>query len=766
MSKVTPLSARAVSALVMAVAASATAVATTWTPVPQSGVVRAPQMVQVYGAVAALKADGSVVTWGRSALGGDSSSVASDLSSGVERLFSSLEAFAALKTDGSVVAWGQNGRGGTPYGPAPSGSTAAAAGSLSSGVVDISSTESAFAARKADGSVVAWGRSSSGGAPDCSASNQCAPVPAGSLSSGVSRVYSSSYAFAALKSGGELVTWGYPGAGGDSTAVASSLASGVVDVRGTAEGAFAALKSDGSVVAWGDSAYGGDSSSVSGHLGAGVVALSATDGAFAALKSDGSAVAWGDSAYGGDASSVSAQLASGVTGIVGNRGAFVAQKADGSVVAWGGDYYGGNVSSSTSGVVNPPAGTLASGVASVLGSGDAFAALKTDGSVVTWGYGASGGDSSLASGSLGSGVTALFSGRYTFAALKADGSLVTWGDPAKGGDSSSVAPQLQSGVEFVVAGIESMAAMKADGSLVVWGTNGYGGSPYGPAPSGATAAAAGSLASGVVGVQSPLSPFFAPLQRSAPSASAGEASATVTVAAAPTPAGPAVASHVITAIPGGATCSISAPGGSCTMTGLSAGVSYSFTDTAVNPGGIATASAPSAPVVPSAAPAPANPSAAGGPTASGPSAPAGQASPAPRVRRLSLQVAPSPVYGGTTPSGAATPTSLRTVVVAPGAGTVRQIAYSAATGTERPGAHAAVRRATCSSTTQVSRAGAVTVSCALSTWARRTLRTRAIRARVVTTFIGSSGMRARSVRVVVIPRSSGRAASGRGAVTG
>ncbi len=45
---------------------------------------------------------GSVVTWGRSEYGGDSSSVASELSSRVTSIYSTYLAFAALKEDGSV----------------------------------------------------------------------------------------------------------------------------------------------------------------------------------------------------------------------------------------------------------------------------------------------------------------------------------------------------------------------------------------------------------------------------------------------------------------------------------------------------------------------------------------------------------------------------------------------------------------------------------------------------------------------------------------
>ena len=52
------------------------------------------------------KSDGSVVTWGDNNVGGNSSSVSSDLSSGVIDVIASNGAFKALKSDGSVVGWG------------------------------------------------------------------------------------------------------------------------------------------------------------------------------------------------------------------------------------------------------------------------------------------------------------------------------------------------------------------------------------------------------------------------------------------------------------------------------------------------------------------------------------------------------------------------------------------------------------------------------------------------------------------------------------
>ena len=59
---------------------------------------------------AALRKDGSVITWGWSDSGGDSSSVSSALQDSVKQIYSSWRGFAALKADGSVISWGNEGR--------------------------------------------------------------------------------------------------------------------------------------------------------------------------------------------------------------------------------------------------------------------------------------------------------------------------------------------------------------------------------------------------------------------------------------------------------------------------------------------------------------------------------------------------------------------------------------------------------------------------------------------------------------------------------
>ncbi|MFI3158419.1 MAG: proprotein convertase P-domain-containing protein [Methylococcaceae bacterium] len=263
----------------------------------------------------------------------------------------------------------------------------------------------------------------------------------------VSQIYSSGYAFAALRSDGSVVTWGYSGSGGNSSAVSAKL-NGTMDVTQifSTNNAFAALRSDGSVVTWGYSGSGGNSSSVSAKLNGAtdVTQIYSTYSAFAALRSDGSVITWGDSNDSGNSSAVSAKLngATDVTQICSTGYAFAALRNDGSVVTWGDNVSGGN-SNSVSAQLNG-----ATDVTQIYSTAGAFAALRSDGSVVTWGDSGYGGDSSAVSAQLNGAidVTQIYSTAYAFAALRSDGSMITWGDSGYGGSSSAVSTQLSSEV--------------------------------------------------------------------------------------------------------------------------------------------------------------------------------------------------------------------------------------------------------------------------------------------------------------------------------
>ncbi len=350
---------------------------------------------------AAVRTDGSVVTWGSATTGGDgklytnnggSKSVATQLDGTIDvtNVYSNSNAFAALRTDGSVVTWGSS------Y----SADSSAVAKQLD-GTIDVTSivsNENTFAAMRVDGSVITWGNSGYGGD-----SSTVAKQLDGTID--VTSVISNYGAFAAVRTDGSVVTWGYSGYGGNSSAVAKQL-DGTIDVTSivSTDSAFAAMRTDGSVITWGSS-YGGDSSSVASKLDGtiDVTSIALSGEAFAAIRTDGSVVTWGDYSYGGDSSGVASKLDGtvDVTSIASNAYAFAAIRTDGSVVTWG-DYSAGGDSS---GVASKLDGTI--DVVSISSSGYAFSALRVDGSVVTWGASSYGGDSSAVAAKLTSGVEVL-----------------------------------------------------------------------------------------------------------------------------------------------------------------------------------------------------------------------------------------------------------------------------------------------------------------------------------------------------------------------
>jgi len=105
-------------------------------------------------------------------------------------------ASAELKADGSVVVFGK--------GKVQDQETADVQDQLTADVQDIVASDHAFAALKAGGSVVAWGNSACGG--DCSKAHTLEGVPADLVD--VQSIYSDSFSFAAKKADGSIVTWG------------------------------------------------------------------------------------------------------------------------------------------------------------------------------------------------------------------------------------------------------------------------------------------------------------------------------------------------------------------------------------------------------------------------------------------------------------------------------------------------------------------------------------------------------------------------------
>jgi hypothetical protein len=327
--------------------------------------------------------------------------------------YANKTAFAAIKADGSIMAWGNSNNGGTN---APT----------DSGYTEIYSNRYAFAALKADGSITAWGSAYAGGTG--------APSD-----SGYTKIYSNAVAFAALKADGSITAWGSAYAGG----TGAPSGSGYTKIYSNRR-AFAVLTHDGSIMAWGSSKYG----ATNAPTDKGYTKIYSNATAFAALKADGSITAWGSPYFGG----TGAPTDSGYTKIYSNAYAFAALKADGSIKAWGDSNSGGANALTDKGYIK------------IYSNATAFAALKADGSIKVWGSPDSGG----ANAPTDKGYIKIYSTAYSFAALKADGSITVWGDSFTGGGNTSSAPT-DKGYIKIYSTDRAFAALKADGSITSWG---------------------------------------------------------------------------------------------------------------------------------------------------------------------------------------------------------------------------------------------------------------------------------------------------------
>ena len=402
---------------------------------------------------AALRDDGSVVTWGKFDRENSpyylrkryieyknlysEKEILHPLDSDVVQIFSNQIAFAALKKDGSVFSWGQkDGVGEWKSNTSiddPTWYVLSDDINLSN-ITKISSTQRAFAGVKEDGSIICWGTGSYGGSTP-------------NIVGKVSDIYSNGYAFAAIREDGSVVTWGNSGYGGDSSKVSDQLSSDVIRIYSTHK-SFAALKSDGSVVTWGDDLSGGDSSNVAEFLSGGVSEIYATDDAFAAINNEGSATSWGGNGLSDD---LQTRL-NGISKISTSSGAFAALTKYGYVINWGHEKYG-NVFNGVLDLFsshykydwNDFLGEVVDIYAHIKG----FAALTSEGAVYTWGrddiqitgvdpenfqnansrqnIDVEFNDNTLKK-VVERDVVKIIPGYDSFVAVKEDGSLVDWGD--------------------------------------------------------------------------------------------------------------------------------------------------------------------------------------------------------------------------------------------------------------------------------------------------------------------------------------------------
>ncbi len=444
----------------------------------------------------ALKADGTVVAWGKNSQGqlGNQSTTISMYPvvvqkngggnlTGVVGIAAGEDFSAAYTSDGKVWAWGVNSSGQLGQGTTADSSVAVQVQDTTgviTNAIGISAGAGHLVILRADKNVFAVGLNTSSQLGNGSNVNQSKAVPvregAGNLG-GVSAVSCGAYhSLAVIEVDGTVRAWGLNTTGqlGNGTLTAQNKAvpvSGLTDVVDLAAGAnhSLALKANLEVWGWGDN--------YKGKLGTG--------------NSNQSLIpirAAGSTTY---AYRISAK---------GNSSALV--RKDGAVMGFGENLFG-NFGNNTKGYtwmvgsVMATSSTAFTSVRQISASGTHSSSIRNDESVWSWGnnqYGQLGNNATSvqaypvkavpASGSLSEITQTVCGGSFTLA-LKRDGTVWAWGNEANGrlGNMSSTGTELRpvqvlvgastglADVTQISAGDYHGVARKSDGTVWAWGYN-------------------------------------------------------------------------------------------------------------------------------------------------------------------------------------------------------------------------------------------------------------------------------------------------------
>ena len=261
---------------------------------------------------AALRADGTVWTWGVNSSGqlGQNSNAIQFIQPKIVSGLSGITAIAvggdhvlARKADGTVWAWGEN-----QYGQLGDNSLNSYAYPVQvpglSNVTHVAAGDFHSLARKGDGTVMAWGRNSQGQLGDNTTTNRLIPTSIPSLT-GVANVAAGSAQSVALKTDGTVWAWGQ-GPNGNNTSTQSTVPVQATGLTNVAEVAASdhilARKADGTVWAWGNNTEGqlGDGTFTARLVPTQITSVTGFaaigTGFFASygIRTSGTALAWGD----------------------------------------------------------------------------------------------------------------------------------------------------------------------------------------------------------------------------------------------------------------------------------------------------------------------------------------------------------------------------------------------------------------------------------------------------------------------------------------
>lgn len=480
----------------------------------------------------ALKADGTVWTWGKNTEGqlGDGTLNNSNIPVQVSGL-SNVIAIAggeyhslALKNDGTVWAWGRNSNGQLGDSTTTNSSVPVQVLYLS-GVTDIKGGRYFSFALKSDSTVWSWGQNADGQLGDGTTTQRLTPVQVVNLNQVVA-IAGSAFHCLALKSDGTIRAWGrgVDGQLGDGLQTASSIPVQVLSINNAVEIVSGtnysfALTANDSIYAWGRNIYGQLGNDTSGNyyyspvptLGLCATSLAnpimhkisaGWSHSLYVCNTNSSLNSWGANSFGqlgnnttNSAATSTAVPVANLTGVKSVDAGYqhtLALMNDSTVYAWGSNVYGqlGIGSNIADSVPMMIAGL--NHIIAISGGTAAYhsIALKDDGTVWTWGRNSEGqlgdgtnNDSNIPIQVNGlNNVIAISGGEYHSIAIKDDGTVWTWGKNTNGqlGNGSTVdsnVPVQVNGLTNVIdvaAGRYFSMALRSDNTVWCWGENLYG----------------------------------------------------------------------------------------------------------------------------------------------------------------------------------------------------------------------------------------------------------------------------------------------------
>ena len=280
-------------------------------------------IVKTDSAFCALRFDGKIETWGHSNYGGNYTHKYDEITD-ISSITSNKYSMAAISNTGKLYTWGKYGRyHNNNWSILSSTQTDSSTyeSDVETGITDIFYNLYSGIATKDDGNgfkkvCAYWGSSAAGGDPSHSTNgirNHSGTIDLDLLNSNIKEIFVHGNTFFILKDDNKLYGWG--GLMNTSIIDNTKLAT-LTDISSIhfTENACAALKTNGEVITWGTNTNGGDKAdgtygvrNTSGNIessllnsGSGVVSITSNFVSFCALKSNGTVLCWGNQNQGGN----------------------------------------------------------------------------------------------------------------------------------------------------------------------------------------------------------------------------------------------------------------------------------------------------------------------------------------------------------------------------------------------------------------------------------------------------------------------------------